>query len=218
MKKRIIETEIWEPNPERKGWLRFIKTRKMGEVFDELLEILKENEMLPGEYFMMANGFDEDVDMPKDISIATVTKWGSNEGIYIDVYIETDRERIRFATGKDLGETEEDYNRMLSIAGFIYKSFAGFGRAVSDKKDLSKFVVCINDFYIRDSQYFCPEIESDAEFVAVDYNNDDYWRGCNGRPVFVDIIEAASEDEALNSAAEKHGYDKQILLAIKVQE
>lgn len=61
-------------------------------------------------------------------SVKVQTVWGNNEGVYIDVEIIAGGERIRFATGKTLGETEEDYDKMSAIAGFIYKSFAGFGR------------------------------------------------------------------------------------------
>lgn len=132
MNKKVIETEIWEKNPEKKGLLRFVKTRKVYDVFKELEESMKANGMMPDEYFLLSHRFDKDSVMPRDVSVVVQTRWGGNEGVYIDVDMEAvEGGRVHFATGKTLGETEEDYDRMAAIAAFIYKSFAGFGK-VSD--------------------------------------------------------------------------------------
>ena len=125
---KIIETEIWESDPEKKGLLRFVKTKKVCDVFKELETTMKANNMMPNEYFLLSPRFDEKSLMPRDAHIIAYAQWGSNEGVYLEVETISANGKQHFATGKTLGETEEDYDRMQAIAGFIYKSFAGFGR------------------------------------------------------------------------------------------
>lgn len=134
MERKVIETEIWEPVPETKGLVHFVKTRNVYDVFNELEESMNSNNMMPDEYFLLSHRFDKKSVMPRDASFIVQTRWGGNEGVYIDVDIEAfEGGRVHFATGKTLGETEEDYDRMAAIAAFIYKSFSGFGRVSSTK-------------------------------------------------------------------------------------
>lgn len=127
MKIKQIELEVWEPHPEKKGMVRFVKQRGMQEVFDELSDSLKENGILPDEYFLLSPWAKEKVLIPRDASVRVRTRWGGNEGIYIDVHFDSPSGSIQFATGKTLDETGEAYDRMNFIAGFIYKSFCGEG-------------------------------------------------------------------------------------------
>ena len=54
------------------------------------------------------------------------SRWGGSEGIYIDVYLDyPDKRKYSIITGKSLGETEADYDRMNYIAGEIYKYVNG---------------------------------------------------------------------------------------------
>lgn len=133
-KNKIIETEIWEPHPEKKGLVRFVKTRPIGDVFDELVATMQANNMMPDEYFQLSYRIDAKADMPEDAYFIAYAKWGGNEGVYLEVEMMSQNGRQYFATGKTLGETEEDYDRMQAIAGFIYKSFAGFGRVCTTKE------------------------------------------------------------------------------------
>lgn len=128
MKIKQIELEVWEPHPEKKGIVRFVKCRKMKDVFAELNSSLKENGILPEEYFLLSYRVDDNTEVPCDASVRVYTRWGGNEGIYIDVDFEcADGKTVHFATGKSLDETSEAFDRMNYIAGFIYKSFAGEG-------------------------------------------------------------------------------------------
>lgn len=128
MKIKQIDLEIWEPHPEKKGMVRFSGCRKIKDVFDELYNSLKENNLLPDEYFLLSYKLNDGAAVPRDATVEVKTRWGSNEGIYIDVdFISRDGQNVHFATGKSLDETSEAYDRMNFIAGFIYKSFAGEG-------------------------------------------------------------------------------------------
>lgn len=129
MERKVIETEIWEENPEKRGLLHFVKTRKVYDVFKELEENMEATGMMPDEYFLLSHRFGKEDKMPRDASFSVQTRWGGNEGVYIDVDMTAfNCGTVHFATGKTLGETEADYDRMCAIAGFIYKSFHGFGR------------------------------------------------------------------------------------------
>lgn len=131
---KVIETEIWENHPEKPGYLRFVRSRKAYEIFKELEASMKENNMMPDEYFLLSHRFDEKTEIPRDACFYAYAQWGSNEGVYIEVEMLVNGSRQHFATGKTLGETEEDYDRMQKIAGFIYKSFAGFGKGSLTKE------------------------------------------------------------------------------------
>lgn len=57
---------------------------------------------------------------------------------------------------------------------------------------------------------------TDSEFNDVmDSDNDNFYRDMEPNP-FIAIIEAASEDEACQKAAEQKRYDKRCLFAIKI--
>ena len=214
---KIIETEIWEPIPEKPYMVRFVKARTAYEVFKELEEVMKANDMMPDEYFLLSSRFDEKSVMPRDVSIIAYAQWGGNEGVYLEVEMISENEKQHFATGKTLGETEEDYDRMQAIAGFIYKSFAGFGRVSKAETTEGKYVVCIDESYVRDAQYFNPEKLSEDEMLVMDIHidGDSYWEEI--RPnAFVGIVSATSEEDAVNLASEKYGYDKRVLFAQKI--
>lgn len=217
MENEIIETEIWEENPEKKGWLRFVRTRKVADVFKDLEARMKERGMMPDEYFILSHKFEENAEMPRDASIYAYAVWGGNEGVYLDVEMKSEKGSVHFATGKTLGETEEDFDRMQEIAGFIYKSFAGFGRCAGKKE--KAYVVCIDSSYIRDAQLFDSEGLSDEEFYESANGLDVERCWCDFGPnAFVDVIYADSHERACEIAQEKHGYDKRTLYAVEVKK
>lgn len=222
MERKVIETEIWEPYSDKKGFLKFVETRKIYDVFRELEESMEASGMMPDEYFLLSHRFDKDAKMPRDASITTTVRWGGNEGVYIDVNMTAfEGGTVHFATGKTLGETEEDYDRMCAIAAFIYKSFAGFGRVASkeDATEQKKYVVCIDESYLRNTEYFNSEFLSDDELIEVENGLDvgDCWVEV-GLNAFIDIVVAKSEEEACEKAAEKHGYDKRTMFAVDVSK
>lgn len=125
----IIETAIFEQDPKYSCIVHFVGTRKVFDVFNELVEILKKNDMMPDEYFILDSEYTEHSKMPEFCNIYAYACWGGSEGVYLDVIMEDDKGQHHFATGKTLGETEADYDRINAIAGFIHKTFTGFGRA-----------------------------------------------------------------------------------------
>lgn len=130
-----IETEIWVPSKEKKGYITYAGQRKLEEVFDELTEILKEEELYPPEYFLLSGDYSRQNGQffPKIHDMYCYARWGSNEGIYIhiDIYTCDENENkgrvVHLITGKSLEETKEAYDRMQYTAGYIYRLFMGNG-------------------------------------------------------------------------------------------
>lgn len=127
-----IETEIWEPHPEKKGMVRYVGQRKTADVFRDIETFLKEENLYPEDYLNLSFDFENRYkEFPKMMDIQCYAQWGSNEGIYLEASLTVRNEQnnklehVPFLTGKTLEETEEAYDRMQYIAGQIYKAFMG---------------------------------------------------------------------------------------------
>jgi len=125
--RKIIPLDVWEPVPYEPGWTRYAYGRQAIDVFNDLRQHLKDIGFLPDEYFQLHLGW-ENRSIPKEAWFSLEVDWGSSEGIYIDMFLfwqEGDiPRRERFITGKTLGESGEDMDRMFLIASAIRQSFA----------------------------------------------------------------------------------------------
>ena len=105
--------------------------RKVEDVFKELSDTLGAYGLLPDEYFYLDEEFEKYKDFPILHDMYCYARWGSSEGIYLDVIAvvfnnqELEYELKRFAVGKTLSEDRDSYDRMQYIAGYIYKLFMG---------------------------------------------------------------------------------------------
>ena len=82
----------------------------------------------------------------------------------------------------------------------------------------SKYVVCMNEGYVRDAQYLDTRNLTQEQFDELDYcdsDNDNLWRDMEPNP-FIAIVEANSEEEACRKAAEQKRYDSRCLYATKI--
>ena len=61
----IIETEIWETENEMNNQVRCVGQRKAEEVFNELSQYLKDNDIYPDEYFLLNRQFANGALLPK---------------------------------------------------------------------------------------------------------------------------------------------------------
>ena len=78
-----IETEIWEPHPEKRGMVRYVGQRKTADVFRDV-ETLKEENLYPEDYLKLSFGFESRYEeFPKMLDIRCYAQWGGNEGIYL---------------------------------------------------------------------------------------------------------------------------------------
>ena len=88
------------------------------EVYEELKHRLEGMGYLPDEYFLLDDVWEDGKVVPRDADLFCTTDYGASEGIYLDVrlkwYGEDGKPVIKtFATGKTLGESGSDMDRMF---------------------------------------------------------------------------------------------------------
>ena len=124
-----IEFERWEPDAENPRKLNYAGQRKAEDVFHELEAQLDSVGYLPDEYFTMDWRWEHGRQIPKGADFFCKTDYGGSEGIYLDVYLEWQDgdtpKREHFITGKTLGESGADLDRMFLISAAITKAFRG---------------------------------------------------------------------------------------------
>ncbi len=128
---QTIDFDIWEPNPERPGAVRRVGQRTAQEVFAELRHRLESTGYLPDEYFLLDSEWMNGKEIPKDAGFFCTVDYGGSEGVYLDVYLkwfdQQKQESVTkgFITGKTLGETGIDLDRMYLTASAVTKAFNG---------------------------------------------------------------------------------------------
>ena len=124
-----IEFERWEPDAENPRKLKYAGQRTAEDVFHELEARLNSVGYLPDEYFSMDRRWDHGRQIPKGADFFCKTDYGGSEGIYLDVYLEWQEgdkpKKECFITGKTLGESGADLDRMFLISAAITKAFRG---------------------------------------------------------------------------------------------
>lgn len=124
-----IRLEKREPSPEDSRKLQYAGQRTAQEVFEELKYRLEGMGYLPDEYFLLGGDWEGGREIPQDAEIFCTADYGGSEGVYLDValrWYEDGKPRLStFATGKTLGESGSDLDRMYLIASAITKAFHG---------------------------------------------------------------------------------------------
>lgn len=124
-----IEFERWEPDAENPRRLTYAGQRTAEDVFHELEAHLDSVGYLPDEYFTMDGRWEHGRQIPKGADFFCKTDYGGSEGIYLDVYLEWQEgdkpKKECFITGKTLGESGADLDRMFLISSAITKAFRG---------------------------------------------------------------------------------------------
>ena len=134
-----IEFERWEPDAENPHKLNYAGQRTAEEVFHELEARLDSVGYLPDEYLLLDIHWQNGREMPRDANFSCKTDYGGSEGIYLDVFLEWcekgQRKTEHFMTGKTLGESGADLDRMFLISAAITKAFRG------DNSVLARYMV-----------------------------------------------------------------------------
>ena len=124
-----IEFERWEPDAENPCKLKYAGQRTAEDVFHELEARLDSVGYLPDEYLLLDRRWQNGREMPRDADFFCKTDYGASEGIYLDVFLEwyedSQRRTEHFMTGKTLGESGADLDRMFLISAAITKAFRG---------------------------------------------------------------------------------------------
>ena len=124
-----IEFERWEQDAENPRRLTYAGQRTAEDVFHELEARLDSVGYLPDEYFTMDWRWEHGRQIPRGADFFCKTDYGGSEGIYLDVFLEwyedSQRRTEHFMTGKTLGESGADMDRMSLISSAITKAFRG---------------------------------------------------------------------------------------------
>ena len=124
-----IEFERWEPDAENPCKLKYAGQRTAEDVFHELETRLDSVGYLPDEYFLLDNRWQNGREMPRDAGFFCRTDYGGSEGIYLDMFLEwyedSQHKTEHFMTGKTLGESGADMDRMSLISAAITKAIRG---------------------------------------------------------------------------------------------
>ena len=124
-----IEFERWEPDAENPRKLNYAGQRAAEDVFHELEAQLDSVGYLPDEYLLLDRRWQNGREMPRDAGFFCRTDYGGSEGIYLDMFLEwyedSQRRTEHFMTGKTLGESGADLDRMFLISSAITKAVRG---------------------------------------------------------------------------------------------
>ena len=124
-----IEFERWEPDAENPCKLKYAGQRTAEDVFHELEARLDSIGYLPDEYLLLDNRWQNGREMPRDAGFFCRTDYGGSEGIYLDMFLEwyedSQHKTEHFMTGKTLGESGADMDRMSLISAAITKAIRG---------------------------------------------------------------------------------------------
>ena len=124
-----IEFERWKPDAENPRKLKYAGQRTAEEVYQELKARLDSVGYLPDEYLLLDIRWKNGREMPRDAGFFCRTDYGGSEGIYLDVFLEWyedgQHKTEHFMTGKTLGESGADMDRMSLISSAITKAVRG---------------------------------------------------------------------------------------------
>ena len=124
-----IEFERWEPDAENPCKLTYAGQRAAEDVFHELEAQLDSVGYLLDEYLLLDRRWQNGREMPRDAGFFCRTDYGGSEGIYLDMFLEwyedSQRRTEHFMTGKTLGESDADMDRMSLISSAITKAIRG---------------------------------------------------------------------------------------------
>lgn len=131
---QTLETQIYAPL-EDGIHVKLVGMMKAEDAFKALEHHLESVGMLPDEYFLPGM-FKKGEELPNYYEAICNTNWGGNEGIYLDISLiyrkdnRGDFKFYKFATGKTLGSSGDDFVLMGRIAAECSMMLNGYGALV----------------------------------------------------------------------------------------
>jgi hypothetical protein len=124
-----IETEVWEPHPEKKGWMQKVRDKTVGEVYKEIIDLLKEHKLYDRfSMFFINNSTSSPIKLedsfPLWSQIACYAVAGSNEGFFVCVDVRRADDPSNSET-YFIGRTHEDINFALEAVNLLTRAFYG---------------------------------------------------------------------------------------------
>lgn len=131
---RTLETQIYAPVGDGIH-VKLVGMMKAEDAFKALEHHLESVGLLPDEYFLPGM-FKKGEELPNYYEAICNTNWGGNEGIYLDISLiyredhKRDFKFYKFATGKTLGSSGDDFVLMGRIAAECSMMLNGYGALV----------------------------------------------------------------------------------------
>jgi hypothetical protein len=120
---KVIETDVWEADPEKKGYLKFVRLKTIEEVYKEANQFLKEQFLYDRlDYFLVSGSTNKEdkAEFPKWRWIACYAVVGGSEGHYIHVdALTVEGKFVQIFTGK----TFLGMNFALEVSNALTKVF-----------------------------------------------------------------------------------------------
>lgn len=113
----VIEPAVFEPHPEKPGYLKLVRMRTLGEVWPRIQQALREHESeLSIEYVSGLDfGATPSQQFPEQYRWCVYLVEGSNEGFYVHVEIKRKNDSLAVGLVKTLGDWED----ALRILNFL---------------------------------------------------------------------------------------------------
>lgn len=113
---KTLELKRWS-EPDEQQQVKRIGMANAQEIFNKLEAHLKENNLLPDEYFLFeeSNFTKNNGELPEVYNVICNTNFGGSEGIYLDIILKSQNGNINFATGKTLDDSVEAFYKMSRI-------------------------------------------------------------------------------------------------------
>lgn len=137
---KTFDLGLWS-KPDEKGYTKLIGMANARESFEKLKTHLEINGLLPDEYFLFSDeSSGVDGELPVFGEAICIPNFGVSEGIYLDIWLKGQNRSgapffVKYATGKTLGETADDYYRMFRIAAECSLMLNGSG-SVYEKNNI----------------------------------------------------------------------------------
>lgn len=113
-----IETEVWVPDGDRPGYLKLVRRKSVGEVYDELRAVVGSYPTGGEEYFSVSLARDQEIQWPSG-QICVYSVNGSSEGDYVHVDVIAGATRIPVLLAKTLTGRDDSWAFARKLADLL---------------------------------------------------------------------------------------------------
>ena len=117
-----IETEVWEPHPEKKGWMRKVRNKTYIEIYNEIIGLLLEHKMYDKfSAFFTEKSIRMEDELPERSQFVCYAMPGFNEGSFVFVDVKTpENSKLLF-----MGRTHKEIEFALQVVILLTQAFYG---------------------------------------------------------------------------------------------
>lgn len=130
----------------------------------------------------------------------------------------------QFLSMMELGKkaaTSDLFQKVIAVYNLSEAETMELKKAIAEQKGPAPYVVCIRSHYVRDVQVFDPKGLTDDETEDLgrhSFDAEERWKDKSFPALFLDVVFARSDEEAIHFVADEGQYDPRILFAIRVDK